>query len=209
MKRLSVFSTIIRLILVAVVCNIAASASTVFNFDSDTLGTPTVFTDTVNGLSATFSSNGDPGGFVVYPTIFDTLTGNVLGSPGPAGLDNLTLNVGFSQDISAVTFNFATADFITPSPLTLNAYENSNLVGSVSATGMYLSGFSFPEGEIAFSGSNFNSPVISSTALDFAVDNITVNPVPEPGTSSLLAIATLALGKPWLRYRFGNRAIKP
>jgi hypothetical protein len=39
----------------------AASADTIFNFDNDSLGTSTTFTDTVNGLSATFSSSADPG----------------------------------------------------------------------------------------------------------------------------------------------------
>ena len=61
----------------ALVCA-AANASTVFNFDGDNLGTSTTFTDTVDGLSATFSSSADPGGFVIYPSIFETLIGNVL-----------------------------------------------------------------------------------------------------------------------------------
>jgi hypothetical protein len=46
---------------------------------------------------------------------FNTLTGNVLGDPGPAGRDYLTLNINFSQDLSAITLDFATSDFDTPS----------------------------------------------------------------------------------------------
>jgi hypothetical protein len=174
----------------------SAASIAVFNFDGDSLGTATSFTDTANGLSATFSSPGDPGGFVVYSSMFETLTGNVLGDPGPAGQDNLTLSVNFSGELSAITLNFATSDFSTPSPLTLQAYQNSVLVGSTTATGMFLSGFTFPEGEIAFDGAFFNRIAISSTATDFAVDNITVATTPEPTplTSFALGFLFLVLG---------------
>lgn len=186
----------------------AANATSIFNFDNDTLGTSTTFTNTNNGVSATFSSSGDPGGFVVYPTIFETLTGNVLGDPGPAGLDNLALNVSFSQNLSAITLNFATADFGTPSPLTLTAYENGKLVGSASAKGQFLPGFDFPEGEIAFSGGSFNQVVISSTATDIAVDNIGVAPstAPEPSTLALLGAGLIVSGLPaWRRRKTTNK----
>jgi hypothetical protein len=178
----------------------AGSINAVFNFDSDALGTSTTFTDTSTGISATFSSGADPGGFVIYSSMFETLTGNVLGDPGPAGLDNLALNVAFSTDLSAITLDFATSDFIVPSPLTLSAYENGNLVGSNTLAGMFLAGFTFPEGEIAFSGANFNRVAITSTATDFAVDNIHVATAsaPEPSTFLLLGTALVAVGR-WRR----------
>ena len=181
-----------------------ANASTVFNFDKDSLGTASGFTDTSNGLSATFSSAADPGGFVVYSSFFETLTGNVLGDPGPAGADNLALNVSFSGFLSAVTLNFATSDFGAPSSLTLSAYQNGKLVGSNSSKGQFLPGFTFPEGEIAFSGAAFNKIVISSQATDFAVDNITVSPTPEPAAFYLTALGLLALGIPSLRSKIGQ-----
>lgn len=198
-----------RFFLAAVVLSAAANASTVFNFDGDTLGTSTTFTDTVNGLSATFSSSADPGGFVVYQSMFETLTGNVLGDPGPAGQDNLSLTVNFSQDLSAVVLDFATSDFITPSPLTLTAYENSTLVGSNTLPGQFLPGFTFPEGEIAFDGGTFNQIVISSTATDFGVDNInviTATAAPEPATGTFLGAGLLALGILAVRRRSARRA---
>lgn len=202
-----IFSKSIQLLLAAGALCAAANASIIFNFDGDSLGTSTNFTDTVNGLSATFSSTADPGGFVVYPSIFETLTGNVLGDPGPAGLDNLALSVTFSQNLSAVTLDFATADFATPSPLTISAYENTRPAGSASATGSFLSGFSFPEGEIAFTGGPFNQLVISSTATDFAVDNINViTAAPEPAVSALFGAGLLALSMPSLRRRKRARA---
>ncbi len=165
-----------------------APAATIFDFEGDSQGTSTTFTDTVNGISATFSSSADPGGFVVYPSIFETLTGNVLGDPGPASADQLALNVNFSRNLSAITLDFATSDFITPSSFTITAYENSTKVGSVSSKGQFLTGFSFPEGEIALAAGAFNKVVITSKATDFAVDNLAVAPstAPEPGTFALL-----------------------
>ena len=183
------FSRTLKLLFAACALGAGASASTVFNFDNDNLGTATGFTDTVDGLSATFSSAGDPGGFVVYSSFFDTLTGNVLGDPGPAGIDGLSLNVAFSGDLNAVTLDFATDDFGSPSPLTINAYQNAQLVGSVDATGTVPANFDFPEGQITFQGADFNSIVISSPAMDFAVDNIAASVVatPEPALFPLLA----------------------
>jgi MYXO-CTERM domain-containing protein len=133
----------------------------------------------------------------------------VLGDPGPAGQDNLSLTVNFSQDLSAVVLDFATSDFITPSPLTLTAYENSTLVGSNTLRGQFLPGFTFPEGEIAFDGGTFNQIVISSTATDFGVDNInviTATAAPEPATGTFLGAGLLALGILAVRRRSARRA---
>ena len=197
-----IFSNTLKLLLATGAICAAANASTIFNFDNDSLGTATNFTDTQNGLSATFSSTADPGGFVVYSSIFETLTGNVLGDPGPAGQNNLALSVAFNHTISAVTLNFATSDFNVPSPLTLTAYQNANQVGSVSSAGGFLSGFTFPEGEISFSGSAFNQLVISSAATDFAVDNIAVvEAVPEPAAYFLFTLGLLAIGIPRRRLK--------
>jgi hypothetical protein len=143
---------------------------------------------------------------LAYQSIFETLTGNVLGDPGPAAADNLALSVNFSGNLSAVTLVFATADFATPSPLTLTAYENATLVGSATSQGAFLSGFTFPEGEIAFAGAPFNRIVISSTAPDFAVDTITVaGAAPEPDACALLGVGLLALGIPALRRKSSSK----
>jgi hypothetical protein len=192
----------LKLIIFAASVCAAVNASTIFTFDNDVQGTSTTFTDTVNGLAATFSSSADPGGFVLYPTVFQTLTGNVLGDPGPAGSDNLKVDIAFSSNLNAITLNFATADFSKPSPLTISAYENSTLVGSNILSGQSLAGSTFPEGEIAFSGATFNNVVISSTATDFAVDNIAVvasAAAPEPAVFGLVGISLLCAGVPALR----------
>ncbi len=184
---------ILQLILAAGAFAWTASADTVFTFDTDNPGTATTFTDTLNGLSATFLSSADPGGFEVQPSTFETLTGNVLGDPGPSGETNIALNVDFSQELSAVTLNFATADFVTPSPFTLTAYDNGTLVGTAQSSGMFLSGFTFPEGEIAFAGGAFNDIQLSSLAPAFAVDNIAVVATPEPREFVLLGVGLAAI----------------
>jgi hypothetical protein len=190
----------IRLTLVAVALCAGANAATVFNFDNDTPGTSTNFTDTVGGLSGTFSSTADPGGFVIYGSIFNSLTGNVLGDPGPANANGLDLAINFSSNLSVFSLDFATADFGTPSPLIVTAYENAMQVGSFSATGIVPNGFDFPEGQIAFNGTTFNNVVVSSSAPDFVVDNITVD-TPEPRDVSLLGLGLIALSIPALRRR--------
>ncbi len=167
-------------------------ASTVFNFDNDTVGTTTTFTDTVGNLSATFSSSSIPGAYSVLPSFFDTLTGNVLASG-----TNAPLMINFSSNLSAIGLLFATADFTTPSPFTLTAYEETTQVGSNTSTGTFPAGFQFPEGQIAFNGATFNAVILSSTAPSFAIDDITTAPAaatPEPGYGWILGLALVALG---------------
>lgn len=182
---------LIQILTTIMMAGAAANAGAIFNFDTDALGTTTAFTDTNNGVSATFASAADPGGFVIYPSIFDTLTGNVLGDPGPAGVDGLALNIDFNQPLAGIQLDFATSDLGTPSPLTLTAYENGALVGSDTQFGQVPGGFLFPEGAISFHGGVFNQIVISSTAADFAVDNINVTSAPEPGTAALIGIGLI------------------
>ena len=175
-------------------------AASTFNFDNDAVGTNTQFTDTSNGISATFLSPGDPGGFSIQPSIFQALSGNALGDPGSAGTQGLSLEIDFNTNLSALSLVFATADFGTASPLTLTAYEGSSQKNSVSATGIVPANFTFPEGELAISGL-FNRVVISSPAPDFAIDNVAAVAAPEPSTL-LLGLSLSVMGLIPLRRRF-------
>jgi len=181
-------------LLLAAAFALTAQGAAVFTFDTDSVGAVTQFTDTVNGISATFSSPVDPGGFQIQPSIFQALTGNVLGDPGPNFANNIPLTITFSQNLVAIDSLFATADFGAPSPFTLTAFLGTTQVGTVSAIGSVPAGFAVPEGRIAFQGSAFNSVVFSSTAPDFAIDQVAVASAPEPGMAGLIGIGLFAIG---------------
>jgi hypothetical protein len=173
--------------------SIAASAfptraAILFTFDADNAGTSTQFTDTLGGVSAKFTSPADPGGFVVEPTIFQALSGEVLGDPGPADQVNIPLTVTFNTELTAISLVFATSEVGTVTPLLLTAYQGGRPVGSASAIGVVPNGFFFPEGELAYAGSEFNSVVISTAAMGFAIDNLAVAPAPEPGSLLLMGL---------------------
>ncbi len=114
----------------------------------------------------------------------------------------LELDIAFSSNLDAVALDFATSDFITPSPLTITAYENSQQVGFSQSVGSFISGFDFPEGEIAFEGATFNRIVVSSSAVDFAIDNLAVAATPEPAVLPLLALGLVGIA-------IGSRRARP
>lgn len=171
-----------------------ARADSIFNFDSDSTGENTTFVDTNNGVSATFSSP-SAGGFDVVAASslapFELLSGNSLTDT----LDDATLVITFSADETSILMDFAT-NSSTGVPFTLTAFEDGTQVGQVSASGATSTGFPVPEGTIDFSGATFNSVVLTSTAPDFAIDNVDVAGVesaPEPSSLLLLGVGLLAL----------------
>ena len=53
----------------------ARAAVATYNFDAQAVGTSTPFSITDNGVTASFSSSVDPGGFQIAPSFLVTLTG--------------------------------------------------------------------------------------------------------------------------------------
>jgi hypothetical protein len=187
-------------VLVPGLSTLAHAGVVTFDFEADT-GQSTLFADTVGGLTATFSSSADPGGFNVLATgTFQSLTGNFLMDLGPSPL---VLTIGFSAPLTDISMNFATSDVGT---LSLNAYTGGSggtLVGSNSASGTVPAGFTLPEGVISFNGGTFDTVVLSATTTNFAIDNVAATDpppgVPEPG--SLLLCAGALVGLSFLQFR--------
>jgi hypothetical protein len=169
------FLTIAALVFVNIASLRAASA--VFNFDNDLSGKETPFTDTNNGVSAMFKGSGDPGGFVVRPTFYSALTGNVLYAPADVFTPAQTLTIVFNPALSGISMTFATNSLASGAVFELDAFNGAMLVGTVSATGTVPSAnFDFAEGTISFSGAIFNKVVLSVTgAPSLSIDNLTAN----------------------------------
>ncbi len=164
-----------------------ASAQT-FNFETTPFGTPVPLSITNGGVTAAFAS---AAGFSVQPTFFGGLTGRVLRDDDAA---TSPLTITFSTLLSSVSLNFGLNIVPAAGNFTLVARHGATLVGTVTVAGAPPPGFLFPEGVVSFTGATFDTIVLSSTARDFAVDNIVVQPstaIPEPGTVALFGTGLL------------------
>jgi hypothetical protein len=174
---------------VATMAAVAPSAAAqTFDFETTPAFTAVPFSATSGGLTATFTS---PLGFMVQPSPFSTLTGRVLLESDPtAG----PLTITFSAPLTGISLLFGLNAPFAPASLTLQALMGVTVVGSTSAPGVVPPGFIFPEGSLAFSGATFNSVMLSSTAPDFAIDDIVARQatvVPEPATVWLFGCGAL------------------
>lgn len=163
-----------------------AQADALFNFEANTPNTPTPFTDTVNGLSATF---GGQASVCDSLGIFQSLSGNVLiqNLCGPS-TESGPLSLSFSADLTGIMFNFATSGGV--GTVTLAVFENATAVGSLNFTSTLPSDLFNGEGTASFSGT-FNRLTLTGDTL-LAMDNVnarTTAPVPEP-----TAFATILAG---------------
>ncbi len=154
--------------------------ATVISFDlSNMFGASTPLSQTVNGLTATFSSPGDPGAFAIYNPGALTIGPNILADPGPAGRSGVPLGIGFSKPVANVTLQFATDG---SGPFSLSAFSGNTLIGSTSTVGTLPAGHPFPEGTITFDApgnKTFDSIVLTSPQTPFfAIANPTVSTAP-------------------------------
>ena len=181
----------------------AAQADSIYNFDGDTSGTTTPFTDLSSEVYATFSGQ-VPNAFIVepvgVPNPYAGLSGNILAENGAAGVTNQALTISLNNlNFSGIVFNFV-VDATTPTPLNLSSYFNGTLVGTGTATEPVPTGNRLPEGVMDFYINDqyvppgrpftFNSLVISTAASGFAVDNLDI--MPEPGSFSLVGVVLSA-----------------
>jgi|SRR5579863_358166 len=193
---------------VLTLCGIAAAGSpalvadAVFNFNSDTVGEATNFTNTVNGISATFSSPLQGGFFVATNFLRPPMSGNILLDSGVAPDNNIPLFINFSTEISSIILDFGLETTKPGALFDMIAFNNGTEVGSAFATG---GGPSFRQGTIGLGLPMFNEvELFTNSAPAFAIDNVRVAGVtPEPASMALFGLGGLGLmGISKLRRRY-------
>lgn len=157
-------------------------ADALFDFETNAPNTATPFSNSVNGLSATFGGSArvcDSQGF------FESLSGQILiqnfcGSSSDSG----PLTISFSSPLTAISLDFSVAG--SDGTLSLLAFWGGTPVGGSNFGTTLPSGFFNGEGVANFSGT-FDSIQLNSD-LFLAIDNITAetSPIPEPGVFLLV-----------------------
>lgn len=175
---------------------IDAYATAVFNFDGFPVTndppfylTATPFTKTNNGMSADFSSNGDPAGFIVIDAAdwgFQTLNGNALGN-WPVNYLNLTIT--FSSPVTSFSFKYGIAG--------IAADQIIGIVSDIpifSVTGTRTMYGYFEGSYTGVLSPPFNTITLISTAPGFAVDDIIVTTsATEPATMLFLGCGLVGI----------------
>lgn len=172
-----------------------ATADSIFTFETNSSGTTAPFTDTVGGLSATFT--GQASVCNITGLGFVTLSGNALIQDFCVTGQSGALSISFSANLSSISLDFATAG--GAGTLTLNAFENGAAAGTSTFSSSVPSGGFDGEGLASFSGL-FNSLTLTSSDL-LALDNVdaalpsTTTGTPEPNSikAAGLGVAFLLL----------------
>jgi hypothetical protein len=175
-----------------------ARADSIFNFEDLALGTQAPFTETNNGVTATFTSS--------LPNTFDIETdpsgigsGQRLIQIDTTLANNVSLTVSFGgQQFQSVSLPFAILGVTSDNPapqLTLQALLSGTAVGSIAApttTNLPTTAPFYSAGSLNFNpGGAFDSLVLTSNINGFAIDDLSVSTsavsgVPEPAPIALL-----------------------
>jgi hypothetical protein len=179
-----------------------SAGTATFDFDHCTpvltTGMSTPLDQTCSGISGHFSSTHDGyqgGGYSVQS---DATTGYHMSQFSanylwPNGLDPGRLDISLNQSVTSITFTFATADFgiETPTTIQMDAYLDSNLVGSMQSHGTYGSD-TMPMGTLSYDsgGRPFNRieiwiPQAGGASTDVLVDNMILTQAPTTGLQFL------------------------
>src|SRR5438552_1790713 len=100
---MSLFRSRVLLILVSALAVSNTQAATIFDFEANTSGTLTPFTDTIGSLSAIF---GGSAAVCASGSLFQSLTGNVLIQAFCRSLQTGPLTISFSSNITNLSLNF-------------------------------------------------------------------------------------------------------
>jgi hypothetical protein len=194
-----------RVIVLALGASLAAAPSlsaqqqVVFDFDLTPIGTTTPFTlSPVFDYAATFSSDGT---FTVVDEFqqsslgFQSLGGRVLLD---ADEPRHALLVTFASLIQAVSLDFALN--APAGSLTWETRAFGVPLAVTTVGGVIPTGFTYPEGHVDVSGGGlFNGVYITSTAPNFAIDDVRIvgeapTAIPEPSTVAMLGFGVVLLG---------------
>jgi hypothetical protein len=188
-------SGLLGLMLLTAAGSLGRAQQAVFDFENYATNDPltttyTPFIDTVNGLSATFTSNA-PGdqGFLVDTIGFSSFHGNALDEN--QSQPYATLTIKFSKPVNDFFLNFGLNDQhgtlgTGMDILNLVAYNAGTQVGQSSNLGQPIDADGYPQGVALYDGTPFDSVSLNSPINLFAIDNLSVETVvPEPSTISL------------------------
>lgn len=148
-----------------------------------------------SGVTATFSDPNSSGNFYFsqyeagfFPAWNQPVVLSETGSSGD------TLDISFSQAISAIQFNFSLGNFTAGDYLNVAVYNGSNLVTNISdATTQTYSGNQYSTGLFDYNGTAFTSLVITGTGVNGDLASINLAPTPEPSVWGLMGVGLLAV----------------
>ena len=168
----------------------------------------TTTTFTLNGVTISYEGDGSPNDFAhVGPSQF---TGN--SGPELAGIIGNTggkLIFDFTTSATALNIGFTLLEAVSTTPqvsdalITLYFYDNGNLLGITTTPADFFASdpaadptLGLASGILAYSGTAFDHTELffSTEAPIFAIENMSYEPVPEPGTIVLLAVGLIGLG---------------